>query len=167
MPKPTATAAMIHFSRDILGHNPPITMDPTQLLFHIEDAMAAENTNEVTAHAAQAREFLGKALEYLEAGDLHQASEKGWGAAAHMAKAVAVAQDWRYDKHRDFHRVMVQAQRLAGGDRIRLLSGRANELHANFYDLRSELDEEEIRRDLADMADLLQRLQPLANLASG
>ena len=34
---------------------------------------------EVTDHEAQAREFLAKGREYLDAGDLHQASEKGWG----------------------------------------------------------------------------------------
>ena len=63
----------------------------------------------VNDYEAQAREFLAKGREYLAAGDLHQASEKGWGAAAHMAKAVAVAQGWQYDRHPDFSRVMNQA----------------------------------------------------------
>ena len=36
--------------------------------------------------ARQSREFLGKSREYLAAGDLHQASEKGWGVAAWMAE---------------------------------------------------------------------------------
>ena len=58
---------------------------------------------------AQAREFLDKGREYLAAGDLHQASEKGWGAAAHMAKAVAEAQGWTYDRHSDFSWVINQA----------------------------------------------------------
>ena len=34
----------------------------------------------------QAREFMLKSRQYLADGDLHQASEKGWGAAAWMAK---------------------------------------------------------------------------------
>ena len=46
---------------------------------------------EMRKHAAQSREFLYKGREYLAAGDVHQASEKGRGAAAHMAKAVALA----------------------------------------------------------------------------
>ncbi|MCY4455272.1 MAG: hypothetical protein OXC56_03050 [Chloroflexi bacterium] len=54
--------------------------------------MAAGDMVEVADYAAQAREFLTRSREYLAAGDLHQASEKGWGAAAHMAKAVAAAQ---------------------------------------------------------------------------
>lgn len=113
------------------------------------------------AHAAQAREFLARALEYLEAGDLHQSSEKGWGAAAHMAKAVAITQGWRYDRHSHFHHVMIQARRLTANDRVRIASGRAGELHANFYDLRSGLDTDEIRADLGDMTELLDLLEPL------
>ncbi len=40
------------------------------------------NPTEIADYEAQAREFLAKSREYLAAGDLHQASEKGWGAAA-------------------------------------------------------------------------------------
>ena len=65
--------------------------------------MVSGNRDVVLAHSAQAREFLDKAREYLAVGDLHQASEKGWGAAAHMAKAVALAQGWPYDRHSQFH----------------------------------------------------------------
>ena len=36
-----------------------------------------------------ARDLLGKAHQALEDGDLIQASEKGWGAAAQAVKAVA------------------------------------------------------------------------------
>ncbi len=34
---------------------------------------------EIRKHAAQSHEFLSKGREYLAAGDVHQASEKGWG----------------------------------------------------------------------------------------
>ena len=112
-------------------------------------------------YAAQARDFLGKASVYLADNDLHQASEKVWGAAAHMAKAVALTQGWRYDRHGDFHQVMNQARRLTGSDRLRLLHGRAEVLHGNFYDLRSGLDEDTVRVDLGSMAELLEILDPL------
>ena len=123
--------------------------------------MVAENTDEAIAYAAQARDFLGRAMQYLAAGDLHQASEKGWGAAAHMAKTVALTHGSRYDRHSDFHQVMNQARRLTGSDRLRLLHGRADVLHGNFYDLRSGLDEEVIQADLGSMTDLLDLLEPL------
>ena len=123
--------------------------------------MTAAVPDDIADHSAQAQEFLSKGWEYLAVGDLHQASEKGWGAAAHMAKAVALAQGWQYDRYSDFHQVINRARRLAGNDDLRLLSGRANDLHSNFYELRRGLDEEVIRADLQSMAALLDLLEPL------
>ena len=68
-----------------------------------------DNHVEITDYENQAREFLSNSRDFLAAGNLHQASEKGWGAAAHMAKAVAVAQGWEYETHSDFSEVMNQA----------------------------------------------------------
>ena len=45
-------------------------------------------------HALISRDFLVKAREELERGDLLQASEKAWGAAAHAIKAVAEKRRW-------------------------------------------------------------------------
>lgn len=53
----------------------------------------------IADYRQQAREFLLKSRQYLADDDLHQASEKGWGAAAWMAKAVAQAQGWQYKRH--------------------------------------------------------------------
>ena len=117
--------------------------------------MVIENSDEVTRHAAQAREFLDKAGQYLAVGDLHQASEKGWGAAAHMAKAVALVQGWEYERHSHFHRVMNQARHLSGNDRLPFLHGRAEILHVNFYELTGDLDAETIAENLTSMAELL------------
>lgn len=68
--------------------------------------MTAENLESVAAHAAQALQVLNRVRDYLPSGDLHQASGKGWGAAAHMAKAVALAQGWEYQRHSQFHQVV-------------------------------------------------------------
>ena len=40
--------------------------------------------------------FLAQAKEELAAGDLQQASEKGWGAAAQMLKAIAEQRGWEH-----------------------------------------------------------------------
>ena len=119
------------------------------------------NNDQVDSYAAQGRDFLGKAQEYLAAGDLHQASEKGWGAAAHMAKAVALTQGWPYERHSHFHQVMNRARNLTGNDRLRLLHGRAEVLHVNFYEIKESLDQETIREDLTNIAELLDILEPL------
>ena len=72
--------------------------------------------NAVVDYARQSREFLDKGRGYLAAGDLHQASEKGWGAAAWMAKAAAEAQGWQYNRHDEFFTVMYARLRRLSGD---------------------------------------------------
>ena len=127
--------------------------------------MVNGNSNEAASHATQAREFLGRAGQHLADGDLHQASEKGWGAAAHMAKAVALVQGWQYDQHSHFHRVMNRARRLSGNDRLPFLHGRAEILHVNFYELTGDLDPETIREDLTSLAKRLDVLETLTDKA--
>lgn len=50
--------------------------------------------------------FLAQAYEELARGDLAQASEKGWGAAAQMLKAIADERGWPHEDHPDLHGVM-------------------------------------------------------------
>ncbi len=91
------------------------------------DPVAAED------YRRQAREFLGKAREYLAVDDLHQASEKGWGAAAWMAKAVAVTQGWEYRQHAQFGVVMYNASVLLDEPDLTTLGAVAEGLHRNYY----------------------------------
>ena len=114
----------------------------------------------------QARVFLTKSLEYLAVDDLHQASEKGWGAAAWMAKAVAESQGWEYREHAQFGVVMYNASVLAGNDRLRLLGASAYELHRNYYIRKLFLLSEAIARNLDDMEELLDALEPLTTPAN-
>ena len=121
-----------------------------------------ENGNPVVAdYRQQSREFLAKSREYLASGDLHQASEKGWGAAAWMAKAAAEARGWEYTKHDEFFTVMYQAQDLTGDGRLRSLTAVANTLHGFFYTRKRFLRPEIIGDNLNDVEVLLDILQPL------
>ena len=126
--------------------------------------MTAQDIEEVRNHSALAREFLTKGREYLVAGDLHQASEKGWGAAAHMAKAVAIAQGWQYTRHSHFHRVMNQAGRLTSNAHLPFLHGRAEILHINYYELKEDLDDGQIGEDLESAGKMLDILSPMTGL---
>ena len=123
------------------------------------------NHEEVSDYETQAQEFLAYSRDFLAAGNLHQASEKGWGAAAHMAKAVASAQGWQYETHADFSQVMLQASRLADNPRIRELRGVPNELRQNYYKRKMHLDADAISSDLETVAELLEILHPLPGLA--
>ena len=128
--------------------------------------MTSNNQNEVAAYESQAREFLTKSRLFLTVGDLRQAAEKGWDAAEQMAKAVALAQNWRYTRHGHFHRIMNQAGEATGNTLLPFLHGRAEILRINFYDLQLELDAEETSRDIEDMAAMLEILYPLTRLES-
>ena len=123
--------------------------------------MTTADLVEVADYVAQSREFLTQAREHLATGHLHQASEKGWGAAAHMAKAVAAAQGWRYDTHADFSVVLDRARLLSGDDRLGGMRGIANELHGNYYRRKRHLNAELIGQDIESVAQLLGILAPL------
>ena len=115
----------------------------------------------VADYRQQSREFLLKSRQYLADGDLHQASEKGWGAAAWMAKAVAEAHGWEYERHPQFNVVLNNARRATADARLLGLAGIANDLHGNFYTRKRFLDPESIALSLGQMEILLDILEPL------
>lgn len=115
----------------------------------------------VADYRQQARVFLTKSHQYLAEDDLHQASEKGWGAAAWMAKAVADAQGWEYERHAQFNVVLNNARRLTGDARLLGMAGIANDLHGNFYTRKRFLDAESVSLSLDQIAILLDILEPL------
>ena len=117
----------------------------------------------VADYRQQSREFLAKGRGYLSNGDLHQAAEKGWGAAAWMAKAVAEAQGWQYSRHDEFFTVMYQAQDITGESRLENLRRVANELHGFFYTRRIFLRPDVISGNLDQVELLLDLLQPLTD----
>ncbi len=120
-----------------------------------------QDSNAVADYRQQSRLFLAKAREYLAGDDLHQAAEKGWGAAAWMAKAVAEAQGWQYKRHDEFFTVMRQAQALSRDVQLRNLGYVANALHGFFYTRKMFLHSDDIGQDLDQVETLLDILQPL------
>jgi uncharacterized protein (UPF0332 family) len=119
----------------------------------------------VEDYKQQARRFLSRSEEFLAEGDLHQASEKGWGAAAWMTKAVAVTHDLEYERHEHFSFVLNRMRALTGNDRLLALRSIANELHGNYYRRTRHLDSATIEIDLRAMAELLDILEPLTEPA--
>ena len=121
----------------------------------------------VEDYRQQSRAFLGRAREYLAAEDLHQGSEKGWGAAAWMAKAVAVRHGWQYETHAQFGVVLRNASDLTGSDRIVELADTAYGLHRSYYTRKMFLSTRTISHSLDRMAELLDALEPLTEPANG
>ena len=78
----------------------------------------------------QADVYWQQALQELEKGDLRQASEKGWGAASQMVKAVAEFKELRHDGHALLWAVVDTFR----DPELRADFGLANALHINFYE---------------------------------
>ena len=103
--------------------------------------------------------LLRQAAQELEAGDVRRASEKGWGAAAQMIKAVAENRDWPHNSHSYLYEAANRLAQETGDREIRLLFNAAGNLHVNFYE--NWVTPEVVSIGLTDMELLLAKLEPL------
>lgn len=78
--------------------------------------------------------FLEQARRELADGNLAQASEKGWGTATQMLKAVAEQRGWEHIRHRQYHRTASRLRPETRDIDIRRLFAVASHLHENFYE---------------------------------
>ncbi len=117
-------------------------------------------TSAITEHVQLAKDFLERSKGYFAVGDFHQASEKGWGAAAHIIKAVAAANGWKYEHHDDFSNVVMNARQRYRQPRLREMSRAAEALHVNYYKRRELLSPDLIREDIADVERMVNVLLP-------
>ena len=98
-------------------------------------------------HRGLAEKFLRKAEELLARDDYVQASEKAWGAAAQMVKAVAAKRGKELKSHGDLWRFVLE---VAGeNDELHRLWHVANTLHQNFYE--GWIPPEGVRRAVEDV----------------
>ena len=103
--------------------------------------------------------FMAQAHAELAAGDLAQASEKGWAAAAQMTKAIAAQRGWDHNSHAHLFSVIDNLVRETENRDIRARFGIANALHTNFYEnIRSA---ESVADGIDDVARLLDKLRPI------
>ena len=102
-------------------------------------------------------EYLRKARAHLDEGDLPQASEKGWGAAAVLVKAAAEQRGWRHNAHRHLWRAIRLLADETGDPEIQRQFGLAEALHMNYYEDRLEV--ERVTAYLDEIEELIQKLQ--------
>ena len=110
-------------------------------------------------YRASDRELLQQANREFNAGDLRQASEKGWGAVAQMIKAIAAHRGWEHDSHFLLRRAVARLVEETGDDQIFNLFGVASSLHVNFYE--NWAPHREVEAGLRDMERFLDKLEPL------
>ncbi len=82
----------------------------------------------------QCQVFLEDAKKYLEQGNLYQASEKGWGAAAQMVKAVAEKRGWDHKHHDLIAETISNLHNETKDPELVTSYNAANSLHSNFYE---------------------------------
>ena len=110
-------------------------------------------------YAAAAREFLANAREEVARGELTQASEKGWGAAAQMVKAVAQGRGWEHNGHAFLFRVVRRLVDETGDSQLDTLFHVANSLHSNFYENWAPGDS--VQSGLVSVSELVDKLEEL------
>ncbi len=92
-------------------------------------------------------------------GDPRQASEKGWGAAAQMLKAVADQRGWQHNSHFLIHQIVRSLVEETGDSQIFTLFQVAGYLHTNFYE--NWDTPEGVASGLRNVGLLLDKLDPL------
>ena len=113
----------------------------------------------ITTHREQSRIFLAQAYEELAKGDLPQASEKAWGAAAQMLKATAQQRGWRNSTHRDLSGVVWALRRETGDPELSVQFSAASSLHVNFYEIEHPSDYiEDLLQQVERLVDRLEAL---------
>jgi hypothetical protein len=85
-------------------------------------------------YSAISRDLLGKAQVALDQGDLVQASEKGWSAAAQMVKAIAEERGWPHDGDRSIYEVINRLLQETGDRELATLFHVAGSLRSNSYE---------------------------------
>ncbi len=108
-------------------------------------------------HNDTGREFLASARAHLAEGDLLQASEKGWGAAAQMVKSVAEDRDWPYNGHGELYVAIDRLADETGDPQLRDLFDSASALHANIYE--GWMPREMVESSLGRVAELVAKLE--------
>ena len=97
-----------------------------------------------------------QAMNELDVGDLRQASEKLWGAAAQALKSLAERRGWRHGSHGEFYKIIRRLRDERDVTGLTQQFAFASELHTNFYE--NWLDESEIRERANQVQEFVETL---------
>ena len=117
--------------------------------------------SEVEMHLRLSEKELMEAEELLRKGDYLQASEKAWGAAAQMVKAVAAREGRTIRSHGELHREVARIVKETGDEELRRLWQSAGMLHQNFYE--NWLPQEMVEGNIRDVKRFIEKLRQLLN----
>ena len=109
-----------------------------------------------STYRSSAAALLEQARTEHAAGDVRQASEKGWRAAARAVKGVADARGWQHRNHAALFRAAGQLATEAEDDDVHRWFHTASSLDVNFYE--DWLDADAVSVGLDDIDRLVRRL---------
>ena len=91
-------------------------------------------TTSGSKYVAMSRDYMARAEDYLRQGDLVQASEKSWGAAACALKSIADQRGWNHQSHSLLNDMSSQVADELNRPDLHDLFALARTMHQNFYE---------------------------------
>jgi hypothetical protein len=116
-------------------------------------------SEKVELHLKLAERFLREAEEFLAKGDYVQASEKGWGVAAQMVKAVAAKENLELRSHASLWEYIDKLAEKLQDVELRRLWWTANNLHQNFYE--NWMSPRDVKYAIEDVKKFVEKLKKL------
>ena len=108
-------------------------------------------------YAAMSQRYIEQADEEFEKGDLGQASNKAWGAAALALKSIAERRGWNHNKHGLLYDISGQMADELALPHLRARFRSANAMHQNYYEDWMAVDE--VRDGIEDAKTYLRELE--------
>jgi hypothetical protein len=113
----------------------------------------------VEIHLKLSEKYMVEAEEFLRKGDLVQASEKAWGAASQIVKALAAKEGRELRSHGELHKQVAKIARETKDEEVRSLWQSAGMLHQNFYE--NWLPPEMVEGNVKDVKKFVEKLRQL------
>ncbi|HID91255.1 TPA: hypothetical protein EYP44_04775 [Candidatus Bathyarchaeota archaeon] len=110
-------------------------------------------------HLRLCEKYLRECGEFLAKGDYAQASEKAWGAASQMVKAVAARRGVKIRSHGELHGFVERLREETGEEQVSTLWLSAASLHQNFYE--NWLPEGTVKDGVENVKKLVERLRKM------
>ena len=93
-----------------------------------------QETEQSEKYAEISQRYISQADEEFERGDLSQASNKAWGAAAMALKGIAERRGWNHNRHGLLYDISGQMADELGRPDLRIMFRSANAMHQNYYE---------------------------------
>ncbi|MEM2849760.1 MAG: PaREP1 family protein [Candidatus Bathyarchaeia archaeon] len=111
----------------------------------------------VELHLKLCEKYMYEAEEFLAKKDYVQASEKAWGAASQIVKALAAKKGRELRGHRALWEYLDELAEELKDIELRHLWGRANNLHQNFYE--NWMPPRDVELSVKDVKTFIERLK--------